>query len=273
MGFQQSSTNLQGSSKKYQQIGLGASDGGIQQQSFPGSLAPTAISGLVFYINSSQGITLNGSNVAAWGDQSGFANHVTQSNAAEQPFYSGSAGPNNLPAITFASNRNLRVPAGASLKPSQITMFCVFKTSATTAWQHALSLTSTSNWQDGYGLGKPNALIANTFGGWVDKYNITNVTITQSNNVWHILTSRYNGLNLQVWLDGTSKGTTPFSSSITYATSELCIGGAKDLTGYAYTLNGDIAFAGIYNRALTDSEVNNLTRWLSSQTAIPINFG
>jgi hypothetical protein len=47
-------------------------------------------------------VTLNGANVAAWADQSTFANHDTQGTAASQPLFIASvAAANNKPAVQF----------------------------------------------------------------------------------------------------------------------------------------------------------------------------
>lgn len=47
---------------------------------------PAQLGGLVLWLDNSL-ITLNGSNVSAWPDQSGAGNHFTQANAALQPAY------------------------------------------------------------------------------------------------------------------------------------------------------------------------------------------
>lgn len=51
---------------------------------------PAAIGGLKVDLDASRGVTLNGTDVAAWADQSGHGNHVAQANAALQPSYNAS---------------------------------------------------------------------------------------------------------------------------------------------------------------------------------------
>ena len=59
------------------------------------------ISNLGLDLDSSVGITLNGSDVAQWDDQSGNNNDAAQGTAARQPVYNASGGPNSLPSIDF----------------------------------------------------------------------------------------------------------------------------------------------------------------------------
>jgi hypothetical protein len=57
---------------------------------------------VLHWIRSDLGITLNGSNVSAWADQSGAGNHYTQGTGAAQPAYTASdATLNNQPSVLF----------------------------------------------------------------------------------------------------------------------------------------------------------------------------
>ncbi|RIK75376.1 MAG: hypothetical protein DCC68_21240 [Planctomycetota bacterium] len=51
---------------------------------------PALVPDLAFWYDAAKGITLNGSDVSAWADQSGAANHVAQATAALQPVYTAS---------------------------------------------------------------------------------------------------------------------------------------------------------------------------------------
>jgi hypothetical protein len=67
-----------------------------------GVFLPTQISGLQFWVRGDLGITLNGSNVSAWADQSGNGRNNTQGTAALQPAYNTTdANYNNQPTLTF----------------------------------------------------------------------------------------------------------------------------------------------------------------------------
>jgi hypothetical protein len=62
---------------------------------------PSRIANCVTWLRSDLGITLNGSNVSGWADQSGQSNNAAQSNATLQPGYVGNGGPNNVPYLNW----------------------------------------------------------------------------------------------------------------------------------------------------------------------------
>jgi hypothetical protein len=53
-----------------------------------------------FYNRADLGITLNGSDVSQWDDQSGAGRHWTQGTAARQPVYNATGGPDGKPCVT-----------------------------------------------------------------------------------------------------------------------------------------------------------------------------
>lgn len=71
---------------------------------------------VLFSLQSDMGVTLNGSGVAAWADQTGNGHHFSQGTAAAQPTYLA-GGLNGLPTITWdgvndeMSNTTLDLPA------------------------------------------------------------------------------------------------------------------------------------------------------------------
>lgn len=68
-----------------------------------GGFVPTQLAGCVLWLRSDLGISLNGSNVSAWADQSGQGNNVTQGVAGQQPAYSTSdASYGGRPSLSFA---------------------------------------------------------------------------------------------------------------------------------------------------------------------------
>jgi hypothetical protein len=75
-----------------------------------GAFNPTQISTLLAWYRSDLGITLNGSTVSGWADQSGNGHNVTQATGTKQPTYATSdASYNGYPSLTFvqASSQNL----------------------------------------------------------------------------------------------------------------------------------------------------------------------
>jgi hypothetical protein len=82
------------------QIGIGI---GIPGSVVGGAAAftPTSLSGCVLWLRADLGVTLNGSTVSAWADQSSAGNHASQGTAANQPTYSATSGPGSTSGITF----------------------------------------------------------------------------------------------------------------------------------------------------------------------------
>lgn len=65
-------------------------------------------------VQSDMGVTLNGSTVSAWADQSGNDNHFSQGTAAAQPTYAATAL-NGKPTITFDGSNDEMSSAGPNL--------------------------------------------------------------------------------------------------------------------------------------------------------------
>lgn len=63
---------------------------------------PTQLSSLEAWYRGDMGVTLNGSTVSAWADQSGNGRHLSNGTAAQQPTYvASSAGIGSRPALSF----------------------------------------------------------------------------------------------------------------------------------------------------------------------------
>lgn len=78
------------------------------RQGGAGGFIPTNLSGCVLWLRADLGITLNGSDVSAWADQSGQGRDVSQGTAANQPAYNATGGPLSTAAIEFAYTDYLR---------------------------------------------------------------------------------------------------------------------------------------------------------------------
>jgi hypothetical protein len=66
------------------------------------------------WLRSDMGITPNGSNVAAWADQSGNGRHFVQNTAGAQPPYSASGGANGAPYLSIGNARFMQATTAAS---------------------------------------------------------------------------------------------------------------------------------------------------------------
>lgn len=80
---------------------------------------PTNIANCKIWLRADLGITLNGSTVSQWNDQSGNSNNASQGTAAKQPTYTASdSSYGNQPTLTFASASSQEM-ALVSLQPNQ----------------------------------------------------------------------------------------------------------------------------------------------------------
>lgn len=87
---------------------------------------PRSIANLYAWFRSDMGITLNGSTVSAWADQSGNGKNLTQGTASNQPtFVSSDSEYNNYGSLSFDGVND--VLTGASFNYGSFTMFIVGK--------------------------------------------------------------------------------------------------------------------------------------------------
>lgn len=91
---------------------------------------PLTISGLYAWYRSDLGITLNGSTVSAWADQSGSGRHLTQATGSKQPTYNSTDSQyNNKPSLTFTA-ASQTVLTNSSFTWTTFTVFLVCKVTA-----------------------------------------------------------------------------------------------------------------------------------------------
>jgi len=90
-------------------------------------------------------------------------------------------------------------------------------------------------------------------GGWfVARYAVDN----SFNGVWHHLTGTYDGTDLKLYIDGTLETTTPHIGSIASSTYNVNLARNTQVTSRFY--NGALDDVRIYNRALSDAQVQDL---------------
>jgi len=89
--------------------------------------SPSQLTTLFGWYRADLGVTLNGSTVSAWADQSGLGNHLGQTVGAQQPVFNVTDSEfNNLPSITFnnANSTYLKTTSGIALSTFTIFMVC-----------------------------------------------------------------------------------------------------------------------------------------------------
>lgn len=207
------------------------------------------VTGVTVWYKADQGVTLNGSTVSAWLDQSGNGYDVIQATATNQPTYSANYL-NGKPVLTFdGSNDYLRMATG-SVTITDATYFIVYKRNVDNN-QGVLSYTAAGTylaWQyvDQFGCGGnyyPGSPMVNQT--WYVRagqgLNSTGKSKLYSNGVF---------LNQPTTSDF---GWSPFNQ--------------VGVLGGSYT-NGWLAEVLIYNRCLTDAEMTENFNYLNSKWGV-----
>lgn len=143
-------------------------------------------------VQSDLGITLNGSNVSAWADQSGNGKDYTQSTGSAQPVY-GSTTVNGFSALTFngtshfmASSLNLGSPG-----TTNVTIWGVFRQLAWTSGGRVISATSGNFLEFRMAPSTPTLEMANGVAAVAPNSSATINTWVRFESLWTNSTSDY----------------------------------------------------------------------------------
>ncbi len=228
---------------------------------------------LQLWLKSDAGITLNGSTVSNWADQSGNGNNAIQNNSDRQPLLVNN-GLNGKPILRF-DGLNDKLGLTGSTPMTQITLFMVVKNNAPVPGQdhsdHVMAFGAPTG--EGYfvlfggserisdriEIGGPaggvraKATNIAAYGEWRIISIVTNTTI-------HNTTLRWNGSNaVMTPLDSDNAISVPMGTG-------GGIGGADNSPfGYLLTAHCDFAEAIVYNRVVNDSERNAIEDYLASK--------
>lgn len=130
------------------------------KSSAPPPFSPTDIAGLKLWLKADAGVTLNGSTVSAWADQSGNGNDATQSVAIAQPTFVANAL-NGNPVIYFSyAGHDYFVLPNIDIESSSV--FIVYKKILPLAGSYALLADGTNNTYSGILDWTSNQLFYNT---------------------------------------------------------------------------------------------------------------
>lgn len=151
--------------------GNGATRSTIPGEKVVDPLWPRNIAGLVAWYRADLGITLNGSKVSAWADQSGNAHHLMQNVASKQPTFSATGSSGGLSGLIFDGAATWMSGTVGTL-PSPFTVYAAMTwVSSSNSYDYALSL-GTSAANAGFNIARdkaaftpPNYFIYNGVGG------------------------------------------------------------------------------------------------------------
>jgi hypothetical protein len=232
--------------------------------------SPIPISGLSLWLKADAGVTLSGSNVTAWADQSGNGNNAV-TNIGEEPTFVSSFL-NNKPAIQFNGDGQIvEIADSNSLDFINTSAFIVLRylgqgTGNNIVYIKNANAGSPEN-EAMYGLvatNGGNVSFSQNVDGWSDHQ--TQIDIQDS--IPRILSMTYDGTNQNVYSNGNFSNTFFIGGNIATSTGTLQIGGYnKSFDGEEY-FYGQIAEIIMYNRAVTEAERQQVEAYLNTKYAI-----
>ena len=216
---------------------------------------PLSIAGCTMWLNASQGITLNGSNVSRWQDQTGTADAQQGTPIVQPPYVVSDVA--KQPALTFSGSIGSAtyMTRGTDTTVANFTIVAVVKVT-----------NSTIGYQLIYGN---NAGVIFAVGNGVNKFGIylgaeVDSTVTVADGNYHVcicsVASATGSVNFMV--DGAAAGTGMGTSAYTANSGEL---GSN-----AQPTHGSIAEILEYNTVLSTVQMNTLTNYLGAKYGIPV---
>jgi hypothetical protein len=253
-------------------LGLGAQT--IRKVGGGASFSPANLSGLSLWLKADAGVTLSGSNVTAWADQSGSGNNATVENSGEEPTFVSSFS-NSKPAIQFNGTTQLLIVAdSSSLDFINTSIFIVLKRTGDgtgneiTFMKNGSILTDDAVYWNCARLNNGNSTFTLNVGGSRPDLD-TNTDLTSGNPT--ILELTYNGTDSFIYTNGSQTATySEPTGSIETTSGSLQIGGYnKSFNNPGGELfNGQIAEIVMYNRAVTGTERQQVEAYLNTKYAI-----
>lgn len=194
---------------------------------------PIALGNLKAWYKADSGVTLNGSTVSQWNDNSGYDNHLKQPTATNQPTFIASAK-NGLPSVSFDGSNDVLACDASVTGLEEMTFYIVMRRPVNAS--HALLTNGASTYQ--YLQYGSTFYIGNN-----------SKTVAMVNNTWYLRGGTGKS-------DGT--GTEYFSNGATFGT---IAGGTNVFNAFRYVgWAGGANFQGEITEILIFSEVHNSTK-------------
>jgi hypothetical protein len=234
------------------------------------SFTPASLSGLSLWLKSDSGVTLSGSNVTAWADQSGNGNNAV-TNIGEEPTFVSSFL-NGNPAIEFnGRGQIMQIADTNSLDFLSISSFIVLEYLGQGTGNNIVYIKNAN-------AGSPQneamyGLVA-TIGDYVsfpqnvDGWSDYQTQINIQNSIPRILSMTYDGTNQNVYSNGNFSNTFNIGGNIATSTGILQIGGYNKSFNDEEYFYGQIAEIIMYNRAVTSTERQQVESYLNTKYAI-----
>lgn len=226
--------------------------------------SPSDISGLKLWLRSDLGITLNGSTVSAWADQSGNSNHVSQATAANQPTYVTNQL-NGQPILDFdGTNDVLTGTFGAALTGvKNWTLIAVMKADVVTGVRIPVSLGGNAA---GYEFTINAASSAKREITCKGAAVVTDGNATTSYEVWTGTRDNGGTPNLVLRINGTSQTLSAPTTGVSTLAASAAIG-ANYTAGF---FDGKIAEILVYNQDISGASLNQVHSYLGTRYGITV---
>ncbi|MBU6339508.1 MAG: hypothetical protein KGQ36_06040 [Rickettsiales bacterium] len=236
----------------------------------------TSSSGSVVGSNAAYSAPFDGDTVSKWNDinpQSSFKINPVPLAGGESPTYKEN-GINGLPSVLFDAVDDRLVSSGISVTRNN-SIFAVFNsTFLPSASRDIVAITTNSGGHGimlelNYGV---RSLYRNPMGGSGGN-DFTSVSISHSKDYIISSVRNYDTLSQKVWLNHTSLIDQPVTlGDLDNPVQSITVGNLHSGSGGTVRpLNGMISEIIIYNRALTQSEVNDVEAYLSKKYNITLN--
>lgn len=224
---------------------------------------------LVLWLKADAGVTLNGTAVKAWNDQSKPAYNVTQAATANQPTYQA-AVLNGYPVLTFDGTNDRLVSTEANafaFREGDLSWFIVARSNDNAARKTVFGTLNNGNYN-------PSTRgIAGGFNAseqpyaWYRENGI--VQATSALNEWVILGTRRVSGTAYLYRNSVEVGSGSAPGDIVNA-GALCVGcaGATQLSDF---FMGDVAEIIIFNKAVSTAERILIENYLSAKYGIPLD--
>lgn len=245
-------------------------------QSYQGGLSPLPAAvvtlGLQAWYRADLGITKDGSNsVSQWLDASGGGRHLNQATTTSQPLWIASAQ-NGKPAVEFEASEKIQSAASALQSgSSDFTVITVLIPSASQGSSQPVIIDLDADTQSGFSLRKSgtgyslrwrNQAQTAWEGETAPQLPLTASTV-------QLFTYLKNGSSQIAYKDAVQGSTATVGSTMTTPTAALSLG-ASVSTSLSY-FNGRIAEVLIYNRALTQTERQQVESSLITKYNLPVS--
>lgn len=248
----------------------------VESASQDAGFLPSSLSGLLIWLRADLGITLNGSTVSAWADQSPNGNNAVQASPSNQPTYNPSvASLQNMPTLSFVANGStfLQIADSVSQHVSNISVIVVARFTAWSSYAPIVIHSTVAFWTNGWGLtAGPSPSTMGQVEFWTDNFSAYGSYGPVSTGAWHFLAGTFNGTSDTFYIDDAPQAATPDTASITYpGVTDTLIGAywnanSSNAAGFA---NIDVAEVVVYDHGLGAPELAQLHSYAVARYGTP----